>query len=120
MGIFDASNRELALCYAHIAYRNTDLEDYHSQNVIMNDDFYHIIYEIVSKQIRRIKRNQKILIQINSLDEYKTILQQMYYPRAKELQKFALDVFGTIQLKMGSQWDPAEALESKRPKDAAE
>lgn len=65
MGILDISNRKLALCYTHIAYRNTALEDYHSQNVIMDDDFYNIIYEIVSKQIKRIKRNQKILVQIN-------------------------------------------------------
>lgn len=120
MGILDISNRKLALCYTHIAYRNTALEDYHSQNVIMDDDFYNIIYEIVSKQIKRIKRNQKILVQINSLEECNTLLQQMYYPRAKEFQEFALEVFRTIQFKNGSQWDPAEVLESKKPKDAAE
>lgn len=120
MKFIDASDRELALCYAHIAYRNTELEDYHSQNVIMDDDFYNIIYEIVSKQIRRIKMNHKTLVQINSFEECKATLQKMYYPRAKEFYEFVLDALYTIQGKMGSEWDPAEVIESKRPNNAAE
>lgn len=120
MGLIVANDRELALCYAHMIYRNTEVEDYHSQGVVMGDDFYSIVYRIVSKQIRRIKRNQKIAIKINTLDACAEMLQSMYYPRAKELHKYILDVYYTIKFQFGSAWDPAKTLETEYPKDAAE
>ena len=53
--------RKLALSITHYAYRNTELEDYHSENVVMDMDFYQTIFKIVDSKIENVKKYTKYL-----------------------------------------------------------
>lgn len=48
--------RKMALAITHYAYRNTSLEDYHSECIKMGKPFYTKVYNIVYKKLKKVKR----------------------------------------------------------------
>lgn len=58
----DENGRQaVARSIAHYAYRNTKLEDYHAQCVIINKDFHTKIHAIVNAKLKNVKLMQRYL-----------------------------------------------------------
>lgn len=105
------TDREKALIYTHIIYRDTVLEDYHAVSKRMDSDFYDVIYKVVSKNVRKIKRNQNPLAKIADMDEYQKVVKTMYAARGVELTRFVMDVYWYSLELPGFGWDEAVLLE---------
>ncbi len=121
MLVNDFDEKKIAKIFAHYAYRNTAVEDFHAgQSVIMNDEIYQKVYEIVAGKIRRIQRNHKLLLDFKSKAEVEQALSAMYYPRAKEFFDYYNDMLAYAMFPYGSEWDEPILLKNdKRPKDLA-
>lgn len=116
--IIDSMNdRQLALVYAHYLYRNTDLEKYHAQKAVMNMNFYDKIYEIVNEKVKIVKRNQKKLYDISTIDEAKEMLFKMPKSSAEEFIDYFENMHAYSVLPCGTDWDAAEALNMEIPDD---
>lgn len=57
----DKGRRSIALSITHYAYRNTKLEDYHSDCVKMDKKLYHIVYNIVRSKLNNVRLLQRYI-----------------------------------------------------------
>lgn len=114
------TDREKALIYTHIIYRDTDLEDYHAKSKRMDTDFYDVIYKVVSKNVRKIKRNQNTLAKIANLEEFQKVVETMYAARSVELTHFAMEIYEYSVALPGVGWDDAVLFESDKQNGISE
>lgn len=105
--------RKVALSLTHYVYRNTKLEDYHLEDVIMDKAFYKKIYRIVYDKVNKVKL----------LHKYVTRFPENY-DRAQDIDKLIDTVPYNLQLKFiryfqelvwgfnfGVDWDAATVCE---------
>ncbi len=75
MIVNNLDKKQTSLIFAHYAYRNTELEDMHAgHGVVMDDNVYAEMYKIVTKKIRSIKRNHKVILELKDETEAKNKL----------------------------------------------
>ena len=102
MIINEISNEKLAICYTHLAYRNTDLEDFHAKGDKLGKRLYNRMYKIVSSNFERIKKYKQKLIDIKSIEEMKDFIKNADSSQ-KEFVDFIADIAFNSQ--MGYGWD---------------
>jgi len=91
--------RKLALSITHFVYRNTELEDYHSECVTMDMDFYKLMYNIVNEKMSIVARYNKYLMNKIPLDESE---REGLFPYVDDLD------FNCI---FGTSWDKAKEID---------
>ncbi len=112
------SDEELAKIFAHYVYRDTDVEDYHSKAVLMDDTLFASVYRIVSSNLLKIARNHNLLISVK-LEELDSTLESMYPTRAMEFLKYAQMFSNYCSFKPGLNWNAPVFMERKPSKDKA-
>lgn len=117
MIINETSNDKLAICYTHLAYRNTDLEDFHAKGDKLGKRLYNRMYKIVSSNFERIKKYKQKLIDIKSIEEMKDFIKNADSSQ-KEFVDFIADMAFNSQ--MGYGWDnPVEIQIEQEINDVA-
>ena len=110
----------MAKIYAHFIYRDTDdLEKLHCRAVVMDQEVYKQIYKVVSKRIRSVKRNHKVLSSISNLDELEQKLKTMYSTRGIEFLKYIEEIQSYYKFRPGKEWTDAILLDEPIDKDLA-
>ena len=66
--------KSLSRAIAHLVYRNTEVEDYHSESVVMDDAFYQTVTTIVSDKLKSVTRYYNQLMS-TSIDDVQRTLQ---------------------------------------------
>lgn len=116
----DLDNAKIALIFAHYAYRNTEVEDLHAgDSVIMDDDVYSKVYNIVSAKIRSIKRNNKVILEIKDENDLISKLNSMGGPRPIEILGYLKEMLFYVMYPFGLDWDAPVLLEDEIPRDHA-
>ncbi|MDE6656661.1 MAG: hypothetical protein K2J85_06705 [Anaeroplasmataceae bacterium] len=109
----EAGKRKMALAITHYAYRNTFLEDYHSESKRLDMNFYNELYSIVDEKLRNVLLFHKYIEgypkeQINKADIEDLTATVPEELRVKFLE-YLLDIL--FHSNFGSDWDTAEILE---------
>lgn len=118
MIINEISNEMLAICYTHLAYRNTDLEHFHSKGDKLGKRLYNRMYKIVNFNLDRIKKYKQKLIDIKSIEEMKDFIKNADSSH-KESVDFIADIAFNLQMRYG--WDnPVEVQIEQEITDVAE
>ncbi len=114
------NDRELAKIYAHFIYRDTDdLEKIHCRAAVMDQDVYEQIYKVISKRMRSVKRNHKVLAAIANLADLEQKLKAMYPTRGMEFLKYTQEIQSYCKYRPGREWTDAILLDSPIDKDMA-
>ena len=90
-----------ALCLAHFLYRNTIIEDYHSEGVTMDLQLYEEIKSIVKQGLKLINENAGILDSIFEQKDKEKIIRSANLPIVREV------IFNML---MGNDWDAPTLL----------
>lgn len=107
--------RLMALSLTHYVYRNTAIEDYHSEGVTMDMEFYKKIYNIVYRKIKKVKQFHKYIrnysgTQLKTLDDLDAILKTVPEEYHLSFINYLQDIlFG---FKMGVDWEPANKIDT--------
>lgn len=111
MIINELTDKQKAIIYTHIIYRDTELEEFHVKNKRMTDELYKIVLEIVTKNLQRVKSNQNILNRVANETELKKQLETMYMTRSIELIGFIRQMYAYKEVLPGADWDEAEPVD---------
>lgn len=109
----DIGRRKVAISITHYAYRNTKLEDYHSDGVKMDKNFYRTIYNVVSSKLKNVRLLQRYLDDFpNENISDKQVLDKLIGSVPDNLQlkfiKYIQEIiFGQLY---GTQWEPAKLV----------
>lgn len=119
MIINEITTQNMSVALVHYIYRDTVIEDYHSECAIMDEELYEIIYKVVRKNLSRAKRFYPVLREIEGVEDIvETIRSNFYYPLAKEFPCFAA---GLIPFQFTNyDWDEAKEIECKNFKNPAD
>ncbi len=112
------SKEELAKIFAHFLYRNTAVEDYHRENVCMDEKLYAAVLRIVTSNLRKVARNHNLLLSVKE-EELASVVNAMYPTRAMEFLHYAQEFAFYCTYKPGFGWDPPVLLQTQPPKDKA-
>ena len=112
------TDEELAKIFVHMIYRDTEVEDYHSETVRMDEALYADVLRIVKSNLRKIARNHDLLASVKE-EEVKRLLRTMYPTRALEFAKYADTLSYYTSFKVGFYWDEPILLQTEPPKDKA-
>ena len=108
----EEEKRKLALSITLYAYRNTKLEDYHSENVRMNAEFYKKIYGIVSSKLKNVKLLHKYVEnysgKLESKDDLNTFLNTVPEELHFKFLRYMPDIIWGMTC--GTNWSPAELV----------
>lgn len=106
----DEELRKVARSVTHYAYRNTKLEDYHSDGVKMDGAFYKKIYAIVYKKLENVRLLHKYIARFPRACSGKEDIDELIGTVPEELQlKFIKYVRELVWgFYYGTQWDAAE------------
>lgn len=106
----DEELRKVALSITHYVYRNTKLEDYHSKGVIMNNDFYKLIYSIVYRKLNNVRVLHKYIANYTNKLDNKSDLDKLLETVPSDLKlrflRYMQQLFGGLNY--GTQWDAAQ------------
>ncbi len=113
----EKGRRAMALSITHYVYRNTRLEDFHSESVRMDRYFYRIIYSTVRTKLKNVKELQRYIDSFPDGDlRDKNTLDKLINSVPKELQlkfiRYLQDI--TFGLFFGADWDAAIQVENIR------
>lgn len=107
--------RKLALAITHYAYRNTVLEDYHSDSITMDKSFYKKIYKTVYCKLKNVEKFHKYIKIFHSDTNFKEELEKLLNTVPEEnhfkFLRYFNDIMLEVQLNCGVAWDPAEVVD---------
>ncbi len=109
------SKETLALGVAHAIYRNTEVEDYHSEARLMDEEFYHDVYRIVSNKSSMLINVEDYLNSLCSDGLSEESLRNNNHTSEENI--FLLDVLFGIQCSNG--WDMPEKMDESPENDLA-
>lgn len=110
----EQGKRKMALGISHYAYRNTVLEDYHSECIKMDMSFYKKIYRIVYTKLKNAKLLHKYIEnyseeKLESKEDLDRLLNNVPEDLRFKFMRYLSEVlFGSM---CGVEWDLAETLE---------
>ena len=100
--------KTLSRALTHLVYRNTDVEDFHSYNFIMNEDFYKKVATIVGEKLKSVMRYYNRLMAI-SIDDVKRTLQGQKTDIDKGFWDFLEEL--AFNCACGTNWDDPVQLD---------
>ena len=101
--------KTLSRAIAHLVYRNTEVEDFHSESVIMDENLYQTVAKIVTEKLKSVTRYYNQLMS-TSLDDVQRTLQG----EKIEIDAKFLDFLNELAFNCacGMEWDsPVELTE---------
>lgn len=107
----------LAIGICHAIYRNTEVEDYHSDDRLMDEALYRDVYQIVSNAIPLLLGVKNLLLTICT-DGASKLLPWDKCPNTKEEISFFGDIIFGVQC--GLEWDEPTDIEEAPGEDLAE
>ncbi|MBE6679524.1 MAG: hypothetical protein E7598_03280 [Ruminococcaceae bacterium] len=119
MIINEITTQNMSVALVHYIYRDTVIEDYHSECVIMDGALYEIIYKVVRKNLSRAKRFYPVFKRIKEPDDVVLLPRETFSSSlAKEFLLFAAGILMLNNTNAG--WDDAKEIEWKNFKKPAE
>lgn len=116
MLIQEISTQNLSVAIAHYVYRNTRIEDFHSEDAIMNASLYALMHDIVESKIACVRRFLPLLRSIETPEAWNEAAAKLHSAEAaKEFACFSAEVLFKMNSNAG--WDAAK--ETEQPKDEA-
>lgn len=111
----DKGMREMALAITHYVYRNTAIEDHHTNNVRMDMQFYKKIYNLVYKKLNTVKALHKYIADypsaaIKRKEDYQGLLKSVPEEYQFKFIIYVQDIFELIINKFGLAWQPAQEI----------
>lgn len=109
----DEGKRLLAKALTHYVYRNTEIENVHAENSVMNTQIYKKIYTIVEKQLNKVIKFDKYIM---CFDEQKFLQNKEEYLKTlvpesehQNVLEYFREIFFNMQF--GTHWDLAKTDE---------
>lgn len=116
MLIQEINTQNLSVAIAHYVYRNTRIEDFHSEDAVMNASLYALMHDIVERKIACARRFLPLLRSIETPEAWNEAADKLHSAeRAKEFACFSAEVLFRMNSNAG--WDAAK--ETEQPKDEA-
>lgn len=116
MLIQEISTQNLSVAIAHYVYRNTKIEDFHSEDAALNGNLYALMHDIVERKIACVRRFLPLLRSVETPEAWNEAAAQLHSAQAaKEFAAFSAEVLFKMNSNAG--WDAAK--EVTQPKDGA-
>ena len=98
----------LSRAITHLVYRNTEVEDFHSESVIMDEKFYYTVIKIVVNKLKLVTKFYNQLMSVSEDDITRTISGQQ-----SDLDNSFLRFLGELffNCQFGTHWDDPVQLE---------
>lgn len=116
MLIQEMSAQNLSVAIAHYVYRNTKIEDFHSEDAVMNASLYVLMHDIVEKKLAYVRQFIPLLRSIETPEAWNEAAAALRSAEAaKEFACFSAELLFKMNSNAG--WDAAK--EAKQPEDEA-
>lgn len=113
----DKGRRAMALSITHYVYRNTRLENFHSECVYMDKNFYRLIYNTVRTKLKNVKEMKKYIdafpdVDLNNKNELEKLISSVPEELHLRFIRYLQNIF--FGLYFGAEWDDAILIEKIR------
>ena len=116
MLIQEISTQNLSVAIAHYVYRNTRIEDFHSEEAVLNADLYALMHDIVGRKIACVRHFLPLLKNVETPEAWNEAAAKLCSAEAaKEFASFSAEVLFKMNSNAG--WDTAKEI--KQRKDGA-
>lgn len=110
---------EQAFWLSRMIYRDTVIEDYHSNEVALDIEIYHVILKTVAENVEKVLSYHHIVLNIRQQQDVDKELRRMSLPAREEFIRYVMSIHYLSMCKCN--WEPPEKIELlARPKDLAE
>ena len=108
--------KKIAKAIVHYAYRNTKIEDYHAENVVMDMELYKDIYKMVHQKMGNVQRYTHYILEFARREREGKSLGAKEFELVKEEDRLGfVRYYKEIQFStlFGTNWDEPELVDVK-------